>query len=319
MGGHETFNRVDFYKAQQVDAILSKPIKNKEIILLLQRFENGGSESGEVITRYTLEGSSISEADGLACFDDTKILLVEDNLVNQEVFLGMMSSMKCSVHIASSGQDAIRMIKNDDFDIIFMDCQMPVMDGFEATKNIREQEKRKNIIVALTANASKADREKCLAAGMDDYLSKPFSMLDLEVIMMKWLSPGKDLAIIRDHVADHDGQENVLDHARLGEIRQLGHETYHKIIELFIRDSRDIVSFIKAGCMSGEYRNIAGAAHSLKSICAQVGALTAAKQAERLEEECLNDNTEGLTALVEGLDEHLNHAIHEIELISAKF
>ena len=119
--------------------------------------------------------------------------------------------------------------------------------------------------------------------------------------------------------ADHDGQENVLDHARLGEIRQLGHETYHKIIELFIRDSRDIVSFIKAGCMSGEYRNIAGAAHSLKSICAQVGALTAAKQAERLEEACLNDNTEGLTALVEGLDEHLNHAIHEIELISAKF
>lgn len=319
MGGHETFNKVDFYKAQHVDAILSKPIKNKEIVLLLQRFENGGSESGEVITRYTLEGSSISEADRLACFDDTKILLVEDNLVNQEVFLGMMSSMKCSVHIASSGQDAIRMIKNDDFDIIFMDCQMPVMDGFEATKNIREQEKRKNIIVALTANASKADREKCLAAGMDDYLSKPFSMLDLEVIMMKWLSPGRDMAIIRDHVADHDGQENVLDHGRLGEIRQLGHETYHKIIELFIRDSRDIVSFIKAGCMSGEYRNIAGAAHSLKSICAQVGALTAAKQAERLEEACLNDNTEGLAALVEEMDEHLNHAIREIELISAKF
>lgn len=319
MGGHETFNRVDDYKAEQVDAILSKPIKNKEIVMLLQKFESGLSEADKIITRYSLEGDTASRSKGPACFDEVQILLVEDNLVNQEVFLGMVSSMKCSVHIASGGQEAIRMVREDDFDIIFMDCQMPVMDGFEATGHIREKEKHRNIIVALTANASESDREKCLAAGMDDYLSKPFSMLDLELVMMKWLSPGEKVKNARVDQAEAGGLALVLDHGRLQEIRLLGHETYHKIIELFIHDSRDILSFVKAGCVSGEYRNIAGAAHSLKSICGQVGAVAAAKLAGQMEEACLNDNTQELATLIEQLDEHLNHAIHEIETVSAKF
>lgn len=318
MGRYEAFNKVDLYKSEHIDAILSKPAINKEIVLMLQKFESGDTFPGEIITRYSLQGDALSQIENRVNLTGTKILLVEDNLVNQEVFLGMMSSMKCDVQIASSGQEAIRMGAENDYDIIFMDCQMPEMDGFEATRRLRAKERKKNIIVALTANASKADRAKCLAAGMDDYLSKPFAMLDLEIVLVKWLSPHKESPDDSGNSIDAESQNTVLDQKRLQDIHQLGRETYHKIIELFIRDSRDIVSFVRAGCVKGEYRNIAGAAHSLKSICGQVGALAAAEQAGLLELACLNDNTGGLVEIIDCLDECLNHAIHEIEAISSK-
>ena len=118
------------------------------------------------------------------------VLLVEDNTVNQEVGCAMMEVFGCRVDVASNGYEAISRMESCVYDVVFMDCEMPLMDGFEATRIIREQEKNgscRTTIVALTAHDSDADRLRCLEAGMDDHLSKPFLMRELSSMLEKWV------------------------------------------------------------------------------------------------------------------------------------
>jgi two-component system sensor histidine kinase/response regulator len=117
------------------------------------------------------------------------ILLVEDNVINQQLALAVLKRMGCTVEVANNGIEALRACERRRFDIILMDCQMPEMDGFEATGHIREQETVRTPIIALTANAMEGDRERCLAAGMDDYVSKPFKRAQIEAVLQRWVAP----------------------------------------------------------------------------------------------------------------------------------
>jgi CheY-like chemotaxis protein len=125
---------------------------------------------------------------------NTLVLVVEDYLVNQELTKELLEMMSCTVDVADSGKEALNLVGKNKYDLIFMDIQMPKMDGYETTRQIRriEGDKRHTPIVALTANALQGDREKCLSAGMDDYISKPFRGSDLEAIIMRWVQ-GKDI------------------------------------------------------------------------------------------------------------------------------
>jgi two-component system sensor histidine kinase/response regulator len=119
------------------------------------------------------------------------VLVAEDNVTNQKVVQLLLTRAGCRVDIAANGQEAVSALDLIDYDMVFMDCQMPVMDGFEATRLIREMERkrarRRTPIIALTANAMDGERERCLAASMDDYLAKPVSGLDLHAKLKKWL------------------------------------------------------------------------------------------------------------------------------------
>lgn len=121
-----------------------------------------------------------------------KVLLVDDSIVNQEVARDFLEGMGCSVQVAKNGQEAVTAIDSETFDIVLMDCQMPVMDGFQATRVIREKETTAKVrripIIALTANAFESDREKCMAAGMTDFLTKPFMPDQFEATVRRWLS-----------------------------------------------------------------------------------------------------------------------------------
>jgi PAS domain S-box-containing protein len=127
--------------------------------------------------------------------EKTHILLVEDNPVNQKFMIYALKKYGCQVTPASDGQEALEQYRKQKFDIILMDCQMPIMDGYEATKAIRELEIKNNNtttpIIAITANALKVDREKCLNAGMNDYISKPFTKETLEKILINWIPEKK--------------------------------------------------------------------------------------------------------------------------------
>ena len=118
-----------------------------------------------------------------------RVLLVEDNKVNLLVGLGMLARLGCSVQTASTGREAVELLAAERYDLVLMDCQMPDMDGYEATAAIRAHEVpggRRTPIVALTANAVEGDRDRCLAAGMDDYLAKPFRLDDLRGLVARW-------------------------------------------------------------------------------------------------------------------------------------
>jgi CheY-like chemotaxis protein len=120
-----------------------------------------------------------------------KILLVEDNLTNQKVAQIMLKKLGCEVTVAVNGKYALEALAQCHYDLIFMDCQMPEMDGFEATTLIRQREQQEGIIrtpiIALTANAMQGDSQRCQTVGMDGYLSKPVTLQDLEDILTQWL------------------------------------------------------------------------------------------------------------------------------------
>ena len=132
---------------------------------------------------------------------DAKILLAEDNLVNQEVTKEHLIALSCRVDVVATGLEALKASEQTTYDLILMDCQMPDMDGFEATTMLRlreqqQNQKRRTPIIAVTANAFDGEYERCLEAGMDDYISKPFSQDDLYTTLKRWLnqhgSPGRD-------------------------------------------------------------------------------------------------------------------------------
>jgi two-component system sensor histidine kinase/response regulator len=165
---------------------LTKPVRLAD---LRRAIAGAGSASAQVaqVAAREWEGQRI----------EARILLVEDSAVNQEVAVAMLKDLGCDVRLAENGREAVTAVSRRRFDVVLMDCQMPEMDGFEATRAIRKRETaRKGApqrvpIVALTANALGGDRARCLAAGMDDYLAKPFKKEQLWSTLAKWKKPTK--------------------------------------------------------------------------------------------------------------------------------
>jgi PAS domain S-box-containing protein len=145
-----------------------------------------------ILTRFSIEESKAIDHrvdDKLLDTSFIRVLLVEDNIVNQKVAKKLLEKNHCKVDVAANGQECVDMLNQFPYDIVFMDCQMPVMDGYEATKAIRDSEIGNNkhqVIIAMTANAIEGDRENCISKGMDDYLSKPVSVKELQSMLNKW-------------------------------------------------------------------------------------------------------------------------------------
>lgn len=121
------------------------------------------------------------------------ILVVDDYIVNQELTKEMLEMMGCQVDVAEDGNEALKMYEENDYDLLFLDVQMPEKDGYQLTREIRQKEgdKKHSILIAITANALVGDKEKCLEAGMDGYISKPIKGADLEAMLEKYLAHQK--------------------------------------------------------------------------------------------------------------------------------
>jgi signal transduction histidine kinase/DNA-binding response OmpR family regulator len=172
-----------------VSAYLLKPIRQSELREAVARVLGTKEQEGAIvlITRYSLQGSQEPSA-------SLRILLAEDNLVNQRLAVRLLEKRGHSVVVAGNGRETLQAFESGSFDLILMDLQMPEMDGFEATTSIREREKESGNrvpIVALTAHAMKGDREKCLAGGMDGYLTKPIRPAELDDVLDSYVARRK--------------------------------------------------------------------------------------------------------------------------------
>jgi CheY-like chemotaxis protein len=177
----------------RIAAHISKPIKRTDLVRVLQRAIN--NELVDEVAEDKLRSAV------RIVYAEIRILVVEDNAVNQEVAIGMLEKIGFQAEVADNGQAGLDRLADETFDLVLMDCQMPVLDGYAATRALRESEVNGEHmpIIALTANAMTGDAEKCLDSGMDDYLSKPFEADALEEKIVFWLSTRiSELTLIED-------------------------------------------------------------------------------------------------------------------------
>ncbi|MGB5161417.1 MAG: two-component regulator propeller domain-containing protein [Thermoanaerobaculia bacterium] len=244
-----------------------------------------------------------------------RILLVEDNELNQQVVLGILEGIGRTATVVENGRDAVKRLTSESFDVVLMDCQMPLMDGYEATRLIRQQERfarsaseqpdsrpRRVPIVAMTASAMAGDREKCLRCGMDDYLSKPFARDQLLRVINKWLKittipsavspPSKPLAqpeeSTSDSKSDAPRSTSPIDASAIETLQTLESNgspgLVARVIETYLRTSPEMIESMRQALDSDDAEAIERSAHSLKSSSATLGALELAELCKELEQ-----------------------------------
>jgi two-component system, sensor histidine kinase and response regulator len=244
------------------------------------------------------EGHETEKLDNLE--NPANVLLVEDNLVNREYARSALEMLGCRVECRNDGNEGVNAFLPNRYDLILMDCQMPVMDGYEATRRIREIEQRKGgfkvPIIALTAHAMRGDREKCIEAGMDDYLSKPFKVKQLKATLEKWISPAglntpsgvlEKTGVLLPGQDDFLPTKQVLDMAAIENLKlidQPGMEsTLTRVISIFLKNTPALIKSFNDAMIEKDFKKINRTAHSLKGNGAMLGAVRFSKHCEVLE------------------------------------
>lgn len=245
--------------------------------------------------------------------ENTRILLVEDNQVNQEVAKGLLEIIGCNVQIANNGKEALMLYHKANFDLILMDCHMPIMDGIEATKEIRKLEqtthnKHRMPIIALTANVQQGIEQLCNEAGMDDYLSKPFERKQLEDVLKHWTNANvlagnsktfETMALAKVNKlppsnkstskvpSSTETDEPILQRKALDNILVLHQpgtpNILKRIINLYLESSPELIASIKQAIADSDQVSLFNAAHALKSSSANLGANALAEYCQAIE------------------------------------
>ena len=302
-------------------AHLTKPIKPSQVFDAL-----AGVLAGQP-TRVEKRAPSRLELDPeMAHHHPLRILLAEDNVVNQKLVLRLLEQMGYRADLAANGLEAIAAIERQPYDLVFMDVQMPEMDGFEASREItrRWPGDRRPRIVAMTANAMQGDRELCLAAGMDDYMSKPIRMEELVAALER--SAARELDRIRaaalvgrrnQNRADIERPSSeVLDPAAFERLRATMGADLAELLSTFVEDSRELVGTMRRAVGEKDTDSFRRAAHSLKSNAASFGAMTLSTLARDLEALAKSGSLDGAAARVERLAgecERVARALQEVE------
>jgi signal transduction histidine kinase/DNA-binding response OmpR family regulator len=220
-----------------------------------------------------------------------RILLAEDNSVNQQVAVRWLERLGHRVRVASTGRQVIALWQAEPFDVILMDVQMPEMDGFEATRIIRQQEQDRPCripIIAMTAHAMKGDRERCLAAGMDDYVAKPIRREELIAALERVCSrrPQVHHCLTPTNAPSPSALEPTVVIDLAAALERLNGDTalWAELVELFLRDTPQLLQQIEAALASGDVEALRRAAHSVKGSAAYIGCSTLSALAARLEQ-----------------------------------
>ncbi|MDD7804853.1 MAG: response regulator [Endozoicomonas sp. (ex Botrylloides leachii)] len=253
---------------------------------------------------------------------NANILLVEDNVINQKVALAMLNkSGFTQLDIASDGKSALEKVSASSYDLILMDCQMPIMSGYEATRHIRKQEastgKKRIPILAMTANAMEGDKEKCIASGMDDYLTKPVKPELLVARITQWLGSqsidlkSKQEATNRNSPSNEKIliEKDILDNQTLMMLKELMEEEFPVLLNSYIEDAPKLLLDIKLSSKNADIEVLTRAAHTLKSSSFNIGARKLGEMAKKIEVASYNKNLSECTGMISGLEDMLNSTI----------
>jgi len=275
-----------------VDQYLTKPVRQHDLLEALAR-------------SLSRPDAAPPRATAVAPRYRAKVLVVEDNLVNQEVARVILRDFGCEIRLADNGREALNALRSHAFDIVFMDCQMPDMDGFEAVRRFRSaapgdfETAQDAPIVALTANALAGDRERCLAAGFDEYLPKPFKQQQIEHLLARLThtgtravlqhvsEPARSTHARHDELGSNEAEAEVLDSSVIESIRQMEQRgaarLLQRLIETYTTTASKLMSDAERAIRQGDAVAFRHAVHTLKSSSANVGATTLSKRFAALE------------------------------------
>ena len=309
------FESVSDKQAQNRGVIcqITKPVRYSVLLETLNKIVTGKYSAGHTATKHTIQQPDQSKQEVLF---DAEILIVEDHVVNQRLAQQMLKDLGCHVETADNGQQAVDAIQTKRYDLVFMDCQMPVLDGYQATQQIRALETEKNHspkdnvqipIVALTANALSHDRAKCLDSGMSDYLSKPFRKYQLREMLQKWI-PHR---ILEDEHAQQQSEKNqtrddaklsapatlkeqsvqqqppVLDKEVISEIKSMldgSEDTFFiELKDCFTHDFTLGLVALEQAYQQNDAETVRVTAHGMKSTSGNVGAVKLSALCHRIE------------------------------------
>jgi two-component system, sensor histidine kinase and response regulator len=296
-------------------AYLTKPVRGKELLQAVTKVMSGEPRQWQMDTQPMITRNTLAQAATQQRFSG-HVLLVEDNLVNQKVAARFLERLGCTVDVAGNGAEGVDAAMARHFDLILMDLQMPVMDGMAATRKIRELETLKHTpIIALTANAMTGDRERCEAAGMDDYLTKPIEVERLRAALTRF-----GLALPEGAAPSNEGAAQEPRSGATGNMRPpIDLRALHELIDGDTEFARDLAAtFIDSGeqqlaemqraLASGNREALAKSAHKLKGACANIHAPGLRAMTQRLESDSKTAASEALDAAMATLRQEFARA-----------
>ena len=273
---------------------LTKPVKQSELYNLMLSVDEISDTDEHAITSNDIKQFH------------ARILVVDDNMVNQRVAKGLLEKFGVRVDLAADGEEAISALEQLPYDLVFMDCQMPVLDGYDATRQIRDLGSRVKDhtipVIAMTANAMQGDRDFCIAAGMDDYISKPILPSKLQFMLEQWLPDHchqlpvsseamknvvtQEISGAASDAVDKSREitEPVFDRVAMSERLMNDEELIHTVTEVFLMDMPHLIEQLRSSVESNDVEHITGLAHKIKGASANVGGMALSESAFVIEQ-----------------------------------
>jgi signal transduction histidine kinase/CheY-like chemotaxis protein/HPt (histidine-containing phosphotransfer) domain-containing protein len=250
------------------------------------------------------------------------ILLVEDNYTNRQLATIQLNKLGYNPQIAINGKSALDILEKTKYDLILMDCQMPVLDGYEATRILRVGDSPNNgtPVIALTANAMRGDMDKCIECGMNDYLAKPFTLENLNLKILKWITAAKSESVINESeqvlIETTPCMEKIFDIDSLSE--RLGGDTrlINQIVNLFIQDIPEKIDQLKVSLTKQDYSSASFYSHSIKGAGLNLGAVRISTIAQQLDEQLKSGITDNADFLAESLKSEFSEFVKEIDRLN---
>ena len=297
----------DAIREAGVELCLTKPVKQSQLFDCLVTL------TGDYVVESPLQDVNSANASATRPLQNRnaiRILVAEDNIVNQKVALRQLERLGYAADAVANGLEVLDAVQRIPYDLVLMDCQMPEMDGYQATIAIRkrEGESRHTKIIAMTANALGGDRDRCIAAGMDDYISKPVKQETLAAAIERWTTEPEESKPTENTWGDMPiDSSNVVDADVIGELRSLqssaNDDFFNHLIDLFIEETPQRLSAIRKAVVSSDPISLAREAHALKGSSAHLGATRMNAICEILEEQGRNGSIAGAGTLLTVLDE----------------
>lgn len=295
-------------------AYLVKPVKASRLLDTIMTILESRSESEHLnpkVIKHLSHSQQFQHISESTSKSKLRILLAEDNLVNQKVALKQLQSLGYDADVAANGKEVLELLEKIPYNLILMDCQMPILDGFETTREIHCWQEstfasgRRPVVIAMTANAMKQDQQMCLDAGMDDYLSKPVNKELLAAVLERWsqviLTP-QPIVFKTDNIL----LDLPIDWEHLHQLSEYDSEFELELLQMFVEDTQLHITATKAAITAHDFQQLAKEAHHLKGTSANLGATTMYRAAEQLEQLALTQDNQGTMQLILELEESIN-------------